>query len=54
MLEHLLVTNRDFRSAVNEDSSAADLRVQLHRAGQGPFLANRTRIKHRYVVPNHA
>ncbi|GAC1466906.1 MAG: phenylacetate--CoA ligase family protein [Chloroflexota bacterium] len=50
VLDRLLSSNRDFRSAVAEDFSAAELMVQVHATGQGPFANNGTRIKHRYIV----
>lgn len=49
-LARLLATNRDFRSAVDEDRSASDLRIHLHAPGQGPFMVNSGRIKRRYIV----
>jgi phenylacetate-CoA ligase len=46
----LMAVNRDFKTSVDEDPSAAELLVRLHEPGAGPFAANRTRIKRRYVV----
>jgi phenylacetate-CoA ligase len=46
----LMAVNRDFKTSVDEDPSAAELLVRLHEPGTGPFAANRTRIKRRYVV----
>ena len=46
----MLAQNRDFRTAVGEDARAADIQVQLHATGAGPFAANAGRIKHRQVV----
>ncbi len=48
--ERLLANSADYRSAVNEDRAAADIRVFLHTEGTGPFVANATRIKRRYIV----
>ena len=50
ILERLLATNLDFRTAVAEDPSTGDLVVRLHAPGQGPFAANSGRIKRRYIV----
>lgn len=50
--DRLLVTNLDFRSAVHEDASTGEIILRLHGAGMGPFQANGTRIKRRYIVPS--
>jgi phenylacetate-CoA ligase len=50
VLDRLLAVNRDFRSAVDEDPSARDLRIHLHPTGHGPFTANSGRIKRRYIL----
>jgi phenylacetate-CoA ligase len=50
VVARLMVINRDFKTSVDEDPSAAELLLRLHEPGAGPFAANRTRIKRRYVV----
>ncbi|HUS13918.1 MAG TPA: phenylacetate--CoA ligase family protein [Chloroflexia bacterium] len=50
ILAHLLQCNLDFRAAVSEDSSAAELRVRLHAPGAGPFAGNLGRIKERHIL----
>jgi phenylacetate-CoA ligase len=50
VVARLMAVNRDFKSSVEEDPSAAELLVRLHEPGTGPFAANRARIKRRYVV----
>jgi phenylacetate-CoA ligase len=50
VLRRLLENNRDFRAATSEDASAAEVIVQLHAPGTGPFAGNRGRIKQRHVI----
>jgi len=50
VISHLAEVNRDFRSALAEDPSAAQLSVVLHDPGEGPFVQNSRRIKRAYVL----
>jgi phenylacetate-CoA ligase len=50
VVDRLLATNLDYRTAVREDASAGELLVRLHAVGEGPFAANSGRIKRRYIV----
>ena len=50
VVDHLLATNRDFRSAVEENPTTADVQVELHRPGAGPFAENVGRVKRRYIL----
>ena len=49
--DRLAATSADFRSALAESPAAADIRVRLWPPGTGPFAANVTRIKRRYLLP---
>jgi hypothetical protein len=40
----------DFRQAMHEDQSAGQLRIELHRGGEGPFAEMSQCIKQRYVI----
>jgi phenylacetate-CoA ligase len=51
VVDRLLATNLDFRSAASEDAAVKDFRVLLHPTGTGPFAADGGRIKRRYIVP---
>ena len=42
--------SRDFRDAVAESPSTAEILVELHRPGEGPFAENSRRIKRRYII----
>jgi phenylacetate-CoA ligase len=48
----LYEVNADFREAVHEDATAAEIQVKLHASGSGPFAVNNGRIKQAYVVKN--
>lgn len=54
--EKLYKVNADFRQAVHEDQSAGELKIALHRPGQGPFAQMDGRIKRRYIIEhsNHS
>lgn len=45
----LLAASADFRAAVTEDPCTADIQVQLHAPGSGPFTAAAGQIKRRYI-----
>jgi phenylacetate-CoA ligase len=47
---HLAVASADYREALVESATAADLRVRLWETGAGPFALNAGRIKHRQVL----
>ncbi|RKN47693.1 phenylacetate--CoA ligase family protein [Micromonospora endolithica] len=46
---HLTSVSRDFAQSLVEDSSAGDLRVELHEPGTGPF-AGQQKLKNTYLV----
>jgi len=48
--DHLAVASADYREALVESATAADIRVRLWETGTGPFASNGTRIKHRQVL----
>jgi phenylacetate-CoA ligase len=50
LVAHLSQVNRDFRTALTEDSTAGDVRVMFHQPGTGPFAANSSRIKRVFRV----
>lgn len=54
VLAQLLMTNRDFRTAVAEDASAGDILIHLHCRGTGPFAGNIGRIKQQYILKGGA
>jgi phenylacetate-CoA ligase len=47
----LELSSRDFKNAVEENPSAAEIIIELHNSGEGPFAENNRRIKRRYIVP---
>lgn len=51
LVEHLQKVNRDFATALSEDSTAADIQVRFHPPNEGPFAANSSRIKRVFAVP---
>jgi phenylacetate-CoA ligase len=50
VVAHLIEHDRDFRAAVSEDSSAAQILIRLHAPGTGPFAGTGGRIKRRYIL----
>ncbi|MDQ1442881.1 MAG: hypothetical protein QOG97_3109 [Acidimicrobiaceae bacterium] len=52
--DHLAAASADYREALVESATAADLRVRLWEAGTGPFASNAARIKHRQVLVSAA
>ncbi|MGE3913365.1 MAG: phenylacetate--CoA ligase family protein [Chloroflexota bacterium] len=50
VVSRLMAANLDFRTAVSENASAAEIQVRLHYPGTGPFAGNHGRIKRRYIV----
>jgi len=52
VVDRLTANSRDFRAAVAENPSTADVRVELHDPGDGPFAENSRRIKRRYIIPS--
>ena len=49
VVEHLVGANRDFAESLREDPAAADLRVELHDHGTGPFAGTGRSIKNVYL-----
>jgi phenylacetate-CoA ligase len=54
VLRHLAAVSRDFAESLAEDPSAADLRVEVHDHGTGPFAGGTTTIKSVYLVKDGA
>jgi phenylacetate-coenzyme A ligase PaaK-like adenylate-forming protein len=52
VVARLTENSRDFRAAIAENPSTADVRVELHDPGAGPFEENARRIKRRYIIPS--
>jgi phenylacetate-CoA ligase len=52
VVRRLELNSRDFKNAVAENQTAAEILIELHDAGQGPFAENNQRIKRRYIVPS--
>lgn len=52
VVARLTANSRDFKAAVAENPTTADILVELHEPGTGPFAANSGRIKRRYIVPS--
>lgn len=51
VVEHLSEVSRDFRVSLEEDPSAADLRVIIHDHGTGPFATDsQKKIKNTYLI----
>lgn len=50
VVRRLKLNSRDFRNAVTENPTAAEILIELHRPGEGPFAENSRRIKRRYIV----
>ena len=49
VVDHLAASSRDFSESLREDPGAADLRVEIHDHGSGPFAGTRPSIKNVYV-----
>jgi len=54
ILRHLIAVSRDFAESLEEDPSAADLRVEVHDYGTGPFTGTQGKIKNAYLVKDGA
>ena len=52
MVRRLESNSRDFKAAVAENPTSAEIIIEFHDPGQGPFAENSRRIKRRYIVPN--
>lgn len=50
ILEHLSAVSRDFKQSLEEDPSAADIRIELHDHGTGPFAEANKKIKNTYLM----
>ncbi|WP_307859448.1 phenylacetate--CoA ligase family protein [Cellulomonas sp. zg-ZUI22] len=50
VLDHLASVSRDVAQSLEEDPTAADLRVHVHDHGTGPFVGGQTKIKNVYLV----
>ena len=42
--------SRDFKQSLEEDPSAADIRIELHDHGTGPFAEATKKIKNTYLM----
>jgi phenylacetate-CoA ligase len=52
VVQRLAANSRDFRDAVAESPTTAEILVELHRPNEGPFAENSRRIKRRYIIPS--
>jgi len=52
VVARLEANSRDFKAAVAENPTTAEVLVELHEPGRGPFAENSRRIKRRYIVPS--
>jgi len=52
VVERLEANSRDFKAAVTENPSTAEILIEFHARGTGPFAENSRRIKRRYIVPS--
>ncbi len=50
VITRLEANSRDFKAAVAENPTTADILVELHEPGRGPFAENSRRIKRRYIL----
>ena len=50
IVSRLEANSRDFKAAVTENPTTADIVIELHEPGQGPFAENSRRIKRRYII----
>ena len=50
ILEHLSAVSRDFKQSLEEDPSAADIRIELHDHSTGPFAETTKKIKNTYLM----
>lgn len=50
VVAHLKTVSRDFLASVEEDPSAADIRVEIHDCGTGPFAGDLNKIKNTYLM----
>ncbi|RBP62410.1 phenylacetate-CoA ligase [Brevibacterium sanguinis] len=50
VLAHLASVSRDFAQSLQEDPTTAEIQVEIHRHGTGPFAEATTKIKNVYLV----
>lgn len=50
VLGHLTEVSRDFKQSLEEDASAAEIHLELHDHGTGPFTSGQTKIKNVYLM----
>lgn len=50
VLAHLAEVSRDFRQSLEEDASAAEIQLELHDHGTGPFAGGPQKIKNVYLM----
>ncbi|WP_419996525.1 phenylacetate--CoA ligase family protein [Streptomyces boninensis] len=50
VLRHLATASRDFAQSLTEDDSAAELGVEIHPYGTGPFTDRPSKIKNTYLI----
>ncbi len=51
VVERLETNSRDFKAAMAENPTSAEIIIELHDPGTGPFAENTRRIKRRYIMP---
>ena len=49
VIAHLSEASRDFAASLEEDPASADIRIELHPAGSGPFTGMGEGIKNKYL-----
>lgn len=50
IVAHLEAVSRDFAQSLEEDPTTADIRVEVHAHGTGPFAGGESKIKNVYLV----
>ena len=52
VVDRLVANSRDFKAAVAESPTTAEIIIELHEPNTGPFAENSRRIKRRYIIPH--
>lgn len=50
VINHLAQASRDFAASLAEDPASADIQVQIHEAGTGPFVGMASGLKNKYLA----
>ena len=54
VINRLATNSRDFRAAMIESPTTAQVMIELHDPGTGPFAENLRRVKRRYIIPSQS